>query len=147
MPSYSPFERRANQIAGGRSAALGLASSLLLLAVVGAVVMRLADPTNYPSLGLAIWWAVETVTTVGYGDVVPHTRAGRIVGSAEMVLGVAMVSLLTASVTSALLKRDDSLQDDRIQQVMDTLTRLDRRLAQIESHLAAGDAPQPPPDT
>ena len=129
----SRFERRAGQIAGGRSAALGLAASLLLLAVVGAVVMRLADPTNFPTFGLAIWWAIETVTTVGYGDIVPRTRIGRIVGSAEMALGVAMVSLLTASVTSALLKRDGDIHGDRLDDVMSTLTQIEGRLERIEA--------------
>jgi hypothetical protein len=59
-----------------------LALTFVALALVGAIVIRIADAHNFPSLGLAVWWALQTVTTVGYGDVVPSTSAGRVVGDA-----------------------------------------------------------------
>ena len=55
----------------------GLSVTFVGLAFVGAIVIRIADPDNFPSLGLGIWWALQTVTTVGYGDVVPTTAVGR----------------------------------------------------------------------
>jgi voltage-gated potassium channel len=148
MPSSaSRIEARASRIAGGRSAVLGLASTLLLLALVGAAVMRLADPTNFPSIGRALWWAIQTVTTVGYGDVVPRTAVGRIVESVEMALGVALVSLLTASVTSALLQRDQQTErarsDGQANAIMDALSQLDQRLERVESNVSSGRTPPP----
>ncbi len=48
-----------------------LIGAVAILAVAFAVIMRLVDREDFPSLGLALWWAVQTVTTVGYGDVTP----------------------------------------------------------------------------
>ena len=67
--------------------------------------MRIADPDNFPSLGLAIWWALQTVTTVGYGDVTPTTDVGRVIGGIEMVTGVSFIAFLTAGVTSTVIQR------------------------------------------
>jgi voltage-gated potassium channel Kch len=78
------------------------------VAVIGGIVIRFTDPHNFASVGLGIWWALQTVTTVGYGDVVPNTVAGRIVGSVEMVLGVAFIAFVTAGVTSALIQRSEA---------------------------------------
>jgi voltage-gated potassium channel len=67
--------------------------------------MRIADPHNFPSFGLAVWWALQTITTVGYGDVVPTTALGKVVGSVEMVIGVSFIAFLTAGVTSTVIQR------------------------------------------
>ena len=58
----------------------------LMLCIVGfavgfALLIRILDPHDFPTIGLALWWAVMTVTTVGYGDIVPTTTAGRFVAS------------------------------------------------------------------
>ncbi len=112
--------------------------------------MRLADPHNFPSIGLAFWWAIQTVTTVGYGDHVPTTTTGRLVGGVEMVLGVSFIAFLTAGVTSTVIQRADAnAQDDErarteqntqtiVAALTDTRTaiaELDKRLDQIESKL------------
>ena len=114
-------------------------------------MIRIADHDNFPSLGLAVWWALQTVTTVGYGDVVPTTSFGRVVGGAEMVLGVSFIAFLTAGVTSAVIQRgqagaeeDERAQRERnTQAIVDVLTEtrhaiteLDQRLDRIESKLA-----------
>ena len=57
---------------------------------VGAgLLMTLVDGENFPSIGSGLWWAVQTVTTVGYGDNVPTNLAGRLVAVLVMLLGVA----------------------------------------------------------
>jgi voltage-gated potassium channel Kch len=131
-----------------------LAVTFLVLAFVGAILIRIADPDNFPSLGLAIWWALQTVTTVGYGDVVPTTTTGRVVGGIEMVIGVSFIAFLTAGVTSTVIQRGEARKedDDRAgrerdaQTIVDALTqtrqaiteldsRLDSRLDTIESRL------------
>src|SRR5215467_14075311 len=101
-------ERRANRIANARSVTFGLAATFFALALVGALLMRIADNHNFPSLGLAFWWALQTVTTVGYGDVVPTTTAGKVVGSVEMMIGISLISLLTAAVTSTVIQRQEA---------------------------------------
>jgi voltage-gated potassium channel len=95
--------------------------------VVGfAVLMRLLDPHDFPSLGLAIWWAVSTVTTVGYGDVVPTEPWGRLVASVLMVIGYASLSLLTGIVASLLVYRRTAPQAES------GLEKIERRLAEVE---------------
>ena len=89
----------------------------LILVIVGfavgfAILIRIIDPHDFPTVGLALWWAVMTVTTVGYGDIVPTTTAGRIVASGLMVVGFASLSLLTGFVASLLVHRRAAAETD-----------------------------------
>ena len=134
-------ERRADRIANARSVTFGLAATFFGLAMVGAVVMRVADAHNFPSIGLAFWWALQTVTTVGYGDVVPTTTAGKIVGSVEMMLGISLISLLTATVTSTVIQRGETAEKEedraRLERASETIlaaiAQIDERLGRLEA--------------
>ena len=146
----SLIERRVRRVANARSVVIGLAVTFVGLAFVGAIVMRIVDPDNFPSLGLATWWAVQTVTTVGYGDVVPTTAVGRVIGGIEMVLGVSFIAFTTAGVTSTVIRRSSTkaqaaqhANDERhaetilaaVVQTRQAVTDLDARLDRIESTL------------
>ena len=146
----SLIERRVTRISHARSLTLGLAVTFVGLAFVGAIVMRFADSDNFPSVGLAMWWALQTVTTVGYGDVVPTTAFGRVIGGIEMVMGVSFIAFLTAGVTSTVIQRAEAetRKDDLGQSEQDTqsiidalrgttqaITELDSRLERIESRM------------
>jgi voltage-gated potassium channel len=148
----SLIDRRVRRIANARSVTVGLALTFVALALVGAIVIRIADAQNFPSLGLAVWWALQTVTTVGYGDVVPTTNAGRLVGGVEMVIGVSFIAFLTAGVTSTVVQRGQAgaaeaermreardLQTivDALAQITHAITDLDKRLDNIESTLGS----------
>ena len=132
---------------------LGLALTFVGLALIAAIVIRIVDPDDFPSLGLAMWWALQTVTTVGYGDVVPTTTVGRVIGSIEMVLGISFIAFLTAGVTSTVIQRgsaeaqaDQRAHDeanakailDALVETRQAITELDARLDRIESKIAAG---------
>jgi predicted membrane-bound mannosyltransferase len=147
----SLIERRVRRIVNARSVTIGLALTFVGLAVVGALVMRVADSNNFPSVWLAIWWALQTVTTVGYGDVVPTTVAGRIVGGVEMVVGVAFIAFVTAGVTSSVIQRGgvaaeeaDRARDElnaqtilaALTQTRQSIAELGDRLVEIESKLS-----------
>jgi len=67
-----------------------------ILVITGGIVIRAVEPATFTSLGLSFWYAVTTVTTVGYGDVVPHTTAGRLVGTVLMLAGVSLIPLVTS---------------------------------------------------
>jgi voltage-gated potassium channel Kch len=141
----SLIERRVQHVVNARSATVGLAGTFVGLAVAGAILMRFADPHNFPSTGLAIWWALQTVTTVGYGDVVPTTDAGRIVGGVEMVIGVAFIAFVTAGVTSAVLQRGQVQEQEaerrrdeqNTQSVIDALAQADHTLKELGDRLAS----------
>jgi voltage-gated potassium channel len=147
-PSF--IERRALRIADARSVVIGLALTFVGLAFVGAIVIRIVDPDNFPSLGLAIWWALQTVTTVGYGDVVPTTAVGRVIGGIEMVLGISFITFLTAGVTSIVIQRGSAKAQaverahdehdaktilDALVEMRQAITELGARLDRIESKI------------
>ena len=92
---------------------------------------------NIQTFGDAIWWAVTTVTTVGYGDRYPVTAAGRGIAALLMVTGIAFFGVLTANVAAFFLERDaqpESKSDD------DRLDEIIRRLAVIEQRLNERDS-------
>ena len=136
-------ERRVQRIANARSVTIGLALTFVLLALLGAVVMRIVDQHNYPSLGLAVWWALQTITTVGYGDAVPTSAAGRVVGGIEMVMGVSLIAFLTAGVTSTLIQREGAkaaeahrAQGERnTQTILEELTETRNAIAELKKQL------------
>lgn len=78
-----------------------LALVTLGLGLVAGFVVTLIDKKDFPSFGDGVWWAIVTLGTVGYGDIVPHTAWGRVVGSIVIVFGVTFIAFLTATVTSA----------------------------------------------
>lgn len=84
-----------------------LASFLILVSVVlvsasfAYMAERAAQPEEFGSIPSAIWWAITTVTTVGYGDVVPKTVLGRVVGGITMISGILMIALPVAIIGSA----------------------------------------------
>jgi voltage-gated potassium channel len=77
----------------------------VLFVVVGAFAMRLAEPDVFTNMGDALWFSVVTVSTVGYGDIVPETGIGRFVASVIMIFGLAFVPAVTAIVVSTMMGR------------------------------------------
>jgi voltage-gated potassium channel Kch len=76
-----------------------------VVVVLGGVLMRALDGEEFPNVWLGIWWALQTVTTVGYGDVTPTEPAGRIVAAFVMLEGIALLSIVTAAITSIFVAR------------------------------------------
>jgi len=101
-------------------------STLALVLCTGAVVAR-TDPERFDSLFDGWWWAATTITTVGYGDLVPTSVAGRVTALILMFAGIALVSLLTASIAALLLSADVQAEE----------LHLERRLDNIEALLVA----------
>jgi voltage-gated potassium channel Kch len=136
-------ERRIRRIVNARSVTVGLAMTFVALAFLGGILIKFVDHENFPSVGLGIWWALQTVTTVGYGDVVPTTLAGRVVGGGVMVMGIAFISFVTAGVTSALIQRaNESAREverqhaqENVQRILDEVGELRKRLESLDSKL------------
>ena len=105
-----------------------------VLVLAAGVLVRILEPETYTSIGLAFWWAVTTVTTVGYGDVVPEEGAARAVGAVLMLAGVSLIPLVTSVAVSILTaKRAELMHQEQ-----------DARLASIEARLGVSPRGAPP---
>src|SRR5262245_10136023 len=111
-----------------------LALSITTLVVAFGVAMWIFDRDDFPTLGLALWWAVQTVTTVGYGDVTPTTAFGRLLATGLMILGFASLSLLTGIVASLLVnRRTQSEFHSTVDGLQAQLAELERLLKRTEA--------------
>ena len=95
-----------------------LAGATVVLTFVSGIAVWLIDRRDFPTLGEALWWAVQALSTVGYGEIVPHSTWGRVVGSVVIVFGVTFLALLTATVTSYFVSADQeqrglAVEEDR----------------------------------
>ena len=119
-----------------RRAARTIIVGTMFLTIVCGYVIHLLDEKDYPTVGRGMWWAIQTVTTVGYGDVVPTTTYGKLVASLLMVVGITLLSVLTATVTAALVESARArhrLGEDESSAKLDAISaRLDR----IETRLS-----------
>jgi voltage-gated potassium channel Kch len=122
-------------------AAGGVIVSVTLVTVVTAgILIRIVDHEEFDSVWLGMWWALQTVTTVGYGDIVPKEFSGRIIGAVVMLEGIAFLTVVTAVITSTFIERGrrERAEGEGLPAPADleqALTALDERLARIEQHL------------
>jgi voltage-gated potassium channel len=111
---------------------VGLAATL---SVVAALLERLIDP-EFNTFGTALWWAVTTVSTVGYGDYVPQSTAGRFIASVLMLTGLSLIPLITSVVVSILVSqrtRESREQQTRdLEEILRRLEGIDQRLTGLE---------------
>ena len=91
-----------------RNAADVIVVATVTVVATGGVLMRVLDHSEYPTIGRGLWWAMQTVTTVGYGDVTPAKTSGRIIASAVMLWGIAFLAILIAAITSTFVARAES---------------------------------------
>jgi voltage-gated potassium channel len=102
---------------------------------VAAVVVHFLSPKAFSSWGNEFWWAAQTVTTVGYGDVVPGTGGGRFIAGITMFASVATVSLVTAVVTAGFVayqQRRFSHDEEHHEELREALHRIEQRLERLE---------------
>jgi voltage-gated potassium channel len=115
--------------------ALRLVALLTLVTVVVAGAAQATfDQDEFGSVWDGIWWAVVTVTTVGYGDLYPKDVEGRLIGIALMLVGIGFLSVLTASVASYFVSTDSREDDDEI---VARLERIERELVALRAELTS----------
>jgi voltage-gated potassium channel len=117
--------------------AAGVIVLATVVVVVGAgVLISLIDSEEYPNLGLGMWWALQTVTTVGYGDVTPTNVTGRLVGAAVMLEGTAFIAIVTAVITSTFVARATRESDAaRMQDEVSDRELMEKRFDELERKL------------
>jgi voltage-gated potassium channel len=122
------FERWYERLTLVRAISTVLVIAIVLVLVAGALE-RIVEPDTFTSIGVAYWWAVATVTTVGYGDVVPEDPAGRVVASMLMLTGLALIPTLTSVIVSTLIAKHRQEDQERLEEMM---ARLEEHLDRIE---------------
>jgi voltage-gated potassium channel Kch len=116
-----------------RNAAQMIAASTIVITVLGGVLMSLLDRREFPTFGGGMWWSLQTITTVGYGDRVPSTAEGQIVASVIMVAGIGVLTVVTATITAAFVESLRSRAGrNRDDEIIARLERIERRLEQLE---------------
>jgi voltage-gated potassium channel len=119
-----------------RRAVRAIASFTFVVTLLAGLLIHLLDRSEFPTLGRGLWWAVQTVTTVGYGDSVPEATIGQIVAVVVMLSGIAGVSVATAAVSAALIdqaRRRELTADE--QALSSRLDRLSEQLDRVEESL------------
>jgi voltage-gated potassium channel len=115
------------------------------LGLLAGFVVTLIDRQDFPTFGTGVWWAIVTLGTVGYGDVVPHTAWGRVVGGVVIVVGVTFLAFLIAIVTSYFVsaEQEQQAEGEREQRtaelagVAESLRRIEVGLDAIENRLGS----------
>jgi voltage-gated potassium channel len=109
-----------------------------LVVLAGGVAFSEVETGQHLSTWDGVWWAMSTITTVGYGDVTPVTTAGRIIAIVVMVAGIGFVALLTASIAHRFVTHtaaEEHAQVGREEEILQELRGLHDRLDRFERQL------------
>ena len=128
------LDRAIARAATPRGGAMVIAAITTGATVGFGLLMTVVDHKNFGTLGLGLWWAVQTVTTVGYGDHVPTNAVGMLLAALVMLIGLAFLSVVTAAITSSFVARATEERTTRARggapatehDVRDITKRLDR---------------------
>lgn len=136
-----------------RNATLVIVSVTTASVILGALVMWIFADRDFPDYWTALWFTLQTVTTVGYGDVTPDTPVGRVMAGIVMIFAIGFLAIVTALITSTFVdasqrqrRRADHEADRasneafhaRIDELHDRLTAIEATLARIEGRAPTG---------
>ncbi len=130
-----------------RYATAAIAGFTVTVVVAGSLVMRIFDAEDYPTYREALWFTLQTVTTVGYGDTTPTTRTGQVVAAVVMLTAIALITVATAVITSVFVEagrasaqRSDAEVSERraLAGMVASLDEVLERLERLETELSAG---------
>ena len=139
--------QRARGGLAGEAAKLVSATSVLVIFIGGVAVLdveRNAPNANITTPADGFWWALTTMTTVGYGDRFPVTTAGRLIAAALMVIGIALLGVLTASIAAWFIREVSQNDQENLDPLEERLMRLENKLDELLA-LQSGSLPLEPP--
>jgi voltage-gated potassium channel len=124
-----------------RYAASVIVTLWVIAIVVFGVIERLVEPETFDSVWLGMWWAMQTVTTVGYGDVVPRQAIGKAMAAFLMLGGLSLFAVVTGAITSAFVREAEQRRRAQADPVVERLDHLSAELQEIRTELARGRPP------
>jgi voltage-gated potassium channel len=137
VSAHRRFENRiSSKEMTARRAGMQIAAVTVVVTLAAGVLMWALDRDEFPNIWLGLWWAVQTVTTVGYGDITPKADVGRAIATIVMLTGIGFLTVVTAAITAVFVEgarrrlRDDTEQaeHDRHSEIMERLERIESRL-------------------
>ncbi len=142
-PARAAMRRFLESPASLRWAILVLVVGIVVVFLIASLVVWILDSRDYPDLGSAMWFTLQTVTTVGYGNDVPTSVVGQVVAGVVMIVGIAFITVLTALITSSLV---DAAQERRhqfqlrhqetvIRRLTEQFDEMNDRMARLEAVL------------
>jgi voltage-gated potassium channel len=130
------LERFQRQPPSVRNAAGVIVIATLVVVIGAGAAISLLDNEEYSNLGIGMWWALQTVTTVGYGDVTPTNFSGKLVGAVVMLQGTAFIAIVTAVITSTFVARATRESEAaRMQDELSDRELIERRFDELERKL------------
>jgi voltage-gated potassium channel Kch len=126
-----------------RAAASTIVVTTASVVLVGGILIRVFDRDEYSSVWVGMWWAIQTVTTVGYGDVTPQHLGGRVIAVVVMLQGIAFLAVVTAAITSTFVARaskdheaaEEADEMSELRKIDGRFDELNERLDRLESAL------------
>ena len=131
------LERAVDRAVTPRGAVVVIAVTTLVVTVGSGILMTVLDHERYPSIGAGLWWAIQTTTTVGYGDNVPVTYGSRLLAALVMLFGIGFLTVITAAITSTFVSRSrvEQLRPDADAPTAEQFRQFDQRLERLEAEL------------
>jgi len=139
MPNETRLERRLERWVARavtpRGAATVIATATIVITFAAGALMTIVDRDTFPTIGSGLWWAVQTSTTVGYGDNVPVSFAGRALAAFVMLVGIGFLTIITAAITSTFVSRSrlEPADSDHETSLAEQLRQINARLERIEA--------------
>ena len=131
--AYVRFEKNPSSL---RYATTAIISTIIVLVLAGTLLIQLLAPEEYHNFGEALWFTLQTVTTVGYGDNPPVSGIGRVVASVVMLVSIGLITVTTAAITSLFLRSVSRERNEGDQLVLtDSLARIEAALAAAHERL------------
>ncbi len=140
------LNRHAGSSLRGRVAVYVAGASALVILVAALAALdaeRDAPGANITGFGDALWWAMTTVTTVGYGDSFPVTTTGRFVAAGLMLCGIALIGVVTASFASWLIERVSEVEEESEAATRRDIAALTREVRALREEVSRLGGPGP----
>jgi voltage-gated potassium channel len=144
-----------------KNAVIVIVTVTVLAVLLGSLVVWVFDRRDFPDFDTAVWFMLQTVTTVGYGDVTPVSGLGRTVAGVVMIVAIGFVTIVTALITSTFVeaaqRRRRVVEDaadrertegvhTRLDEVVTRLAALEASFERLEARSSAAASPPPPSD-
>ena len=138
------FNRKGGSPITGKGITTAILATVIIVWVGSLMVLnaeRDAQGATITNFGDALWWAMETITTVGYGDVVPVTPQGRFFATGVMLLGISVLGAVTAWLSATVMHQTTN-RPAPAQEVMDELAELKAMVASLQEKVGVTETKQ-----